>query len=71
MVTELLALISDVLGGAVSGILGFALVVFNTLIWDPTLNTGAGGFTDMFIFLLVMSIVGIVLGVALAFVKRF
>lgn len=71
MVTDLLQLISDVLGGAITGILGFALTVFNTLIWDPTLNTGAGGFTEMFQFLLVMSIVGIVITVAVSFVRRF
>lgn len=71
MVADLLQLISDVLGGGISGILGFALVVFNTLIWDPTLNTGAGGFTDMFKFLLTISIVMLVLTVAISFVRRF
>jgi len=71
MIADLIQMMTDALGATTSGVLGFVMIVFNTLIWDPTLNTGAGGFTDLFQFMFVMSLVLLVLGIALSFIKRF
>lgn len=41
--------ISAIFGGIGTGL----MTVFNTIIWDPTLNAGSGGLTDLAIWMLI------------------
>lgn len=69
--TDFFDLLTDFFGGAISTVLSFAITVFNTLIYDPTLNTGAGGFTDIFQYLFIMGLFGMVVAIVTKFTKRF